>query len=248
MHFIVSKLFDRLRSPQIPSAREAGVTLVELLIALAIGSIVITAIYGVYITQVRGQIAQEVAMEMQQGSRAALELMGMEIRTAGCDPSSSAGAGILIAESARIRFTTDIVDAAGNAPHDNALTGPNEDITYGLTNDTNLDGIADGTPCHLGRDTGDGNFQPICENVDAFDLVYLDNDGNILPAPVADPDQIQSIEIAFVARSGEVMRGLMTRYMDNEDYENIQGDVILPAPKDNFRRLRQTTTLYLRNN
>lgn len=249
MYFNSQEIFSRVHIRQINSSREAGWTLVELLVALAISSIIMTAIYSVFETQVRGQITQEVALEMQQGARAALELMSMEIRTAGCDPSSSAGAGILIAESARIRFTADIVDPAGSAPHDNELNGPNEDITYMLTNDADLDGIADGTPCHLGRDTGDGNgLQAICENVDAFDLVYLDNDGNLLVSPVADPDQIRSIEIAFVARSGEVMRGLIRRIVDNNNYSNLQGDVILPAPADNFRRLQQTATFYLRNN
>lgn len=249
MYLNASEIHSRLRFRQTSSVSEAGLTLVEVLIALAVTSIIMTAIYAVFETQVRGQVAQEVALEMQQGARAATELMSLEIRSAGCDPSSSAGAGILIAESARIRFTADIVDAAGNAPHDNELTGPNEDITYRLTNDADLDGIADGTPCHLGRDTGDGNgLQAICENVDALNLVYLDNDGNLLASPVADPAQIRRIEIAFVARSGEIMPGLIRRYVDNNDYSNLQGDVILPAPGDNFHRLQQTATYYLRNN
>lgn len=240
---------NREADRQIKRCCKDGFSLVELLVAMAIGSIVMAAIFAVFQTQVRGQITQEVTLEMQQGARAALEIMGKEIRSAACDPTASAGAAILIAERARLRFTMDIVDFAGNAPHDGMVTGPGENITYALTNDANRDGIADGTPCHLGRDTGDGNgLRAVCENVDALNFVYRDADDNILAAPVADPNRIQRIDVTFVARSGEVLRGLMIRHVDNRVYENMEEEEILPVQNDNFRRLQQNATFYIRNN
>ncbi|NOY68073.1 MAG: hypothetical protein GXP53_01065, partial [Deltaproteobacteria bacterium] len=134
----------------------------------------------------------------------------------------------------------------------------NEDIRYALTNDADGDGIADGMPCNLGRETCNNNppakpacggLQPLAYNIDALNFVFLDRQGTVIGTPVP-PNQlanIRAVQITLVARSGEHLRGLLTPYTDTTSYTNQQGTVILPAQNDDFRRIRVTTTVTCRN-
>lgn len=249
---------------------KSGFTLIEIVIALAIASILMAAVYAVYEAQVRGQVAQQVQLAMEQGCRAALMTMTREIRSAGEDPTHLAGAGVLIADQAQFRFTRDItggesdgidndndgtIDNASEASYyDGDTNDPNEDIRYALTNDANGDGIADGTPCNLGRETctptgGCGGLQTLAANIDALNFVYLDNTGSVIPTPVpaARLPDIREVQVTIVARSGEKVPGFLHPYKNTTVYRNQQGDVILPAQNDSFRRIRMTTSITCRN-
>jgi type IV pilus assembly protein PilW len=224
---------------------QAGWTLVELMVALAMAGIVMAVICSAYISQVRGAISQATMLDMQQTARAALEIMKNEIRTAGCDPTRKAGASILRATAAEFSFTMDLENNSGLPKPDGDTDDANESVRYALNRDANRDGQADRIPCDLGRDTG-GGLQPFAENIDALNFVYLDEDGNPLAAGFS-LDQIQAVQITLVARSGEQLRGLLWAYQDKTTYFNQQGQVILPAQADNLRRLLLTTTVYCRN-
>lgn len=67
----------------VSSLRCEGFTLVELLVVLAITSIVMTAIYSVFIRSNRVYISQEEIVAAQQEARSALDILGREIRMAG---------------------------------------------------------------------------------------------------------------------------------------------------------------------
>ena len=241
-----------------------GFTLIELLVAMAMASIAIVVIVSAYTVQVRAKNIQEAITDMNQTARAAMEIMTHEIRMAGLDPTEDADARIITADVGELIFSTDNRDDAGTNAPDEDCCDPNEQLRYALTNDGAGDGIndtiADGTECHLGRETGSGliaahgcsggtnGLQPLARNVDALNFVYLDEDGNVLGAPVGDPDAIRVIEVTIVARAGTDSRGFLTSdYTNNQAYENLQGDVILPAQGDGFRRLRLATTIYCRN-
>jgi len=60
-----------------------GVTLIELLIALVISSLLITAIYRTFVGQQKTYAVQEQVVDMQQNARAAINKMMREIRMAG---------------------------------------------------------------------------------------------------------------------------------------------------------------------
>ena len=66
-----------------PSLRCQGFTLVELLVVLAIVSIVMGGIYSVFIRSNRVYISQEEVVAAQQEARSALDILGREIRMAG---------------------------------------------------------------------------------------------------------------------------------------------------------------------
>jgi len=60
-----------------------GMTLVELLIVLAVGSILMGAMLGAFINQQKSYAVQDQVIDMQQGLRAAVDRMTREIRMAG---------------------------------------------------------------------------------------------------------------------------------------------------------------------
>lgn len=68
-----------------------GFSLVELMVAIAIASIVIASISRVYYTQQISATNQHLVVEMQQNARSAMTLMKREIRMAGYRPAASDG-------------------------------------------------------------------------------------------------------------------------------------------------------------
>ena len=216
-----------------------GVTLVELMVAMAVAGIVAVAIYTVYESQVRTQAAQEAALEVQQGMRGALMIMEREIRTAGADPTGSADAGVITAESGEFHFTRDIDDDAGSGRFDGSVSRPNEEIRYAINGDS------------LGRATGDdpNTLHSLLDHVDALNFVYLDRAGEVIEAPVtgADRNRIRQVEVTIVARASQSKRGLMWSHTDTILYENERGDEILAAQNDSYRRLRKSAAITSRN-
>jgi type IV pilus assembly protein PilW len=217
-----------------------GFTLVEILIAIAIAGVVMAGIYSAYSSQQRSYIVQEQVAGMQQNLRAAMDLMEREIRMAGYDPTGGAGAKIITADIAELQFRIDVNgDGDFTKPGSPPGNDTNEQIRYALKLDADRDGIADGSPCGLGRATWGSGLMPVAENIDALNFVYLDKDGN----PTTTLEEIRSVQIALVARTG---RG-DPRYKDTAIYRNQRGAVVLPQQNDNFRRKLLTAQVNCRN-
>ncbi len=69
---------------------QKGVTLIELLVALVIASLIMAGVYKVVISQGKAYNVQEQVVEVQQGMRIAMDQMVNDIRMAGYDNDSSA--------------------------------------------------------------------------------------------------------------------------------------------------------------
>ena len=142
-------------------SNQNGFTLIELMVSIAIGSVLILAVAAAYQVQVQSKNTQEALTDMNSSTRAAMEIMVHELRTAGCDPDGTAGAGIVNATNNTLSFTMDIGNTAGTSfEPDGALDGPNEQVRYAI----NANG-------DLGRDTG-GGLQPLARNVDALEKAF----------------------------------------------------------------------------
>ena len=226
-----------------------GFTLVELLVGMAVSLLAIGAIYSTFLNQHKSYLIQEEVAAMQQNIRAAMFHLQREIRMAGYDPTGDAGAAIEIANVAELKFKID-ENGDGDFTGTSPANDPNEQIRYALTNDANEDGIADGSPCNLGREIWGGGLQTVAENIDALNFVYLDGAS---PPNVLNPNrtnvaagnlsQIRSVEITIVARTG---RGLLAS-KNNVIYLNQRGAQILGAQNDNFSRRRLTVFINCRN-
>ena len=215
-----------------------GMTLIELMVAMAVSLLVLGLVVATLISQQKNKITQDQMMDMQQGVRAALEIMGTDLKMAGYNPLGTAVATFLIANNAEILFQLDLNgdgDLINSGPP--VTPDPGESIRYALTNDANGDGVADSEPCHLGRELDGGGLQVLAENIEALNFVYFDRNGVVLPTPVADVTAISSIQVTIIAKSGTTVPVLFIRHRDNKTYSNRQGTEILPARNDDFRRI-----------
>jgi type IV pilus assembly protein PilW len=219
----------------------AGFTIIELLVAMVIGGILLSAVSVVFSSQQKSYVLQDQVARMQQNLRAAMQLMEREIRMAGYDPLRTSSAGIQVANANIIRFTMDIHDGVGIDDDNEAglfangnTNDVNEDITYSLLANGNLLKV-DAALAALGQPP-----QLIAENIDALDFVYFDGNGVANPADLND---IRSVLITIVARTGRGDRG----YVDTQTYQNQLGDAILAPPNDAFRRRVLTSEVLCRN-
>ncbi len=108
---------------------QAGYTLLELLVSVALGGIILGTLTTSFISQSKSYDAQEQINEMQQNARSVMYMMIREIRMAGYKPSGGSFNGIGICNSTTVQVLADVVE-----PADGLTNGTNEDITYSFLN------------------------------------------------------------------------------------------------------------------
>ena len=207
---------------------DSGFTLIEILVALALSGIVLTAIYTAYQSQHKTYIAQESVAKMQQNLRAAMYLMTQEIRMAGYDPRGTANAGIETADPDELKFTKDL-DGDGTID-----SGNSEDITYSLYT---TDGIQ-----KLGRKNPTQN-KAVALNIDALNFIYLDEDDQDINDVGGTVSDIRSVQITIVARTGRSDPD----YNNTFTYPNLQGDWEFDPPNDGYHRRSLSSQVKCRN-
>ena len=194
--------------PPLCRKKRQGFSLVELMIAMLVGMIVLGSLYNLFTVQSKILGNQEMAVEMQQNARMAMDIMTREIRLAGFNPkvtlSKCAGTlpssltstpcvGIQDASTNSISFTSDINGNGDLTPGIPSIPNPNENITYDRYESPSGSGIY-----ALGR-TSNGSKQPVVENIDSLTFTYLNNaDGT-----AATIDAIRSIQVSIVAKTAK---------------------------------------------
>jgi type IV pilus assembly protein PilW len=209
------------------SKHQAGFTLTEVMISLALAGIVMGAVYSAFQSQQSTYKTQDQVAEMQQNVRAGLHLMVQEIMEAGYDPNGGTNAGITAASSTGITFT--MYDDATNAL---------KTIQYDV-----YDAYADGDN-DIGRQV-DGVKRAVLENLEAIEYFYTLENGNTTLAPTASDlslDQIRTIQLSLLVRSSYPAK--TSPYTGT--YQSASGAVWGPFG-DNFRRLLLRTTIQCRN-
>ncbi|MEZ4524412.1 MAG: PilW family protein [Desulfobacterales bacterium] len=185
-----------------------GFTLLELMIALLISTVVMIAIYLTFASQEKSQITQKQITEMQQNIRAAMHIMSSEIRLAGHDKSleRDADAGLIEAGPGRIRFDMDICLTDGTLYGDNGTPddpdddpvpdektdGPNEDVTYAFddADDADGDGMIDNASADFEKlvlkretcptDLSCSGLLPFAEFIQGIRFTYFNASGNVI--------------------------------------------------------------------
>lgn len=158
------------------SRRQNGFTLLELMIAMAVGLIVLAAVYGVFIFQNKRYSIEEQIVEMQQNARAAMTTMVREIRMAGYDPNFDVASKVITAASTTFSFSTD--DPSNNST-----------ITYAF----------DSTNLKITRNINSGGDQPLAENIQSLAFTYYDVNGT----PIGTPSAVKGILITITARTSK---------------------------------------------
>lgn len=175
-----------------------GFSLIELLVALVIMSVVSLAIYGVFSVSSRSYTIQGVTADVQQSVRSAMEVMLQDIRAAGLDPTESGNFGIELAEAAKLRFTSDSIDVGLNDFNGIIDDTNTERITY-VFQGTQLNQI-------LYETTDSENSAPLISDVQNLKFTYFDADGHNLGSPVP-PLQLADIRTINVSITVEEPAG-----------------------------------------
>ena len=171
---------------------DGGFSLIELLVAMAIGLLILGAMYGVFTLHGKAFGIQEQIAEMQETARVAMDIMTREIRMAGYDPTGSASAGMVTASSNSLTFTLDTTDDGGTGSPDGDTGDSNEYITYSLYT---TDGIQ-----KLGRkSTASATNQPVAEHVQSLAFEYWDAAG----AATTTAADVRRVKVTIVVRTSK---------------------------------------------
>ena len=202
-----------------------GFTLVDILVGLAMASVLMVAMVSLFTTMGRSYTTQNVAADVQQVARAGVELMIQEMRMAGFDPSGSAGAAIFSNFDDTSVFDDDHKDKV-----------PDTDATHiAFTIDADMDGRIDhcrsdeGTIKCPAKDDNIGNeliayrinngvlekykggsayWEELTENnVSGFSFTYYDGNGDETTAV----DAIRTVEISMTVQLPAGRRGTLSR-------------------------------------
>ena len=142
--------------------RQAGFTLVDILVGLAMAAVLMVAMVSLFTSMGRSYTTQNVAADVQQVARGGVELMIQEIRMAGLDPTGRTAAGIV----------DDFDEANGfHVVHDGRIA-PTDANNLAFTMDADMDGRID----HCIDDTS-GGCSAQDDNISNELIAYRINNG-----------------------------------------------------------------------
>jgi len=163
--------------------KEKGFTLLEILIALAISSVVMLAIYNIYMNQIHAANAQDRIVAMRQNWRAGQFVVGRELMKAGYSSkiTNPNDPGFTVATRTAVTFT--YVDDATEELVSVAFTHAGNNIVRTITP---TGGVATATP--------------VAEDIEVLEFIYQLKDGTTTWAP-ANLDDIRAVRVTTLARS-----------------------------------------------
>ena len=188
--------------------RNAGFTLVELMVSMAIGLVVLAAITTTFTVQTRQNSAEEQLGQLQQNVRAALDLMIREIKMAKYDPAATAfpaGTYGVTYSATQLQVKSDI-DGSGTL--DSGTSGSVENIIY----------VWDSANLQITRQLGSsGTPQVLADNVTTFTFNYYDANGAAVTSS-ANSGNIRKVTLSITARTARPDPG----YPSNGGYRTYQ--------------------------
>ena len=206
----------------------SGFTLIELMIAMVVGSIMMAAIASAYWVQTQTSREQQMVVEMQQNMRAAMFMLERDIMMAGYDIDDATAPDATITTATATEFAFQFVDD----------TNTQVTITYDL-----YDALGDGDN-DIGRQTTGGLKAAIAQNIENMEFFYTLADGTQTSTP-GNPEDIRQVGVSVLARTEA-----WTRSGDNATYlpfSNAQDGTIWGPYNDNFKRQLVTANIKCRN-
>jgi len=168
------KSSPRIYEPVPQLSGEEGFTLLELMISMAIGTVIIVALTNTFVIQRRSYDMQQQVAAATQMARAAIDMMTREIQVAGYNPAGASFDGVAYS-AAQLQIQADL----------------NGDGDTGDTDETII----------YSHDAGnlriDRNAQPFVENIQTFSFEYLNSAGS---ATTVSSD-IRQLRLTITART-----------------------------------------------
>ena len=206
-----------------------GFTLVELIVVIGIFSIVMAAIYSVFVRSNRVYISQEEVVDAQQEARSALEILGREIRMAGLIAANNQPGGFDLiigpaypggADSAIEIATVDIAAKTSTLAFKSNLDGTDSDldgnddteaVRYVYYHSDHPDPSRKNTLTRQVLIWNGGWYDPsgvgeqlFLENIQSLTLTYQMADGTTNTAP-ANLEDIRGVVINLVAQTAHAV-------------------------------------------
>jgi len=176
---------------------ERGMTLVELLIAMAILGVVMGGVTSGFVSQRKITAIQNQRVALIQQAQAAMDLVTRELRTAGTNPTGTAFVTVTYnASQLEIR-----ADLNGNGTTD-TNNDPDEHLIYAYDNANK----------RITRDAGSG-AQPLVDNIQTFTFRYLDSAG----AETIVNNAIRQLQVTITARTAAPD----PKYKENNGYRTF---------------------------
>jgi len=179
-----------------------GFTLIEMVVALALSLVTVSAVYSLYLKELRAQYIREDRLEMQQQARVVMDVISRELLMAGYDPRRVNDDVDLNNDFLGITYDPDRLMIKADLNGNGLIADPNESISY----------VFDFKTHTLRRNTGGGN-QPFGENLESFLVEYFDEGGN----PTIDSARIQQVKITVTARTEDPD----LQYLPNRGYRTV---------------------------
>ena len=189
---------------------ELGLTLVELMVTLAIVSIITASLTKMFTTMAAGHTVRVTSADLQQSVRAVMDLMSHEIRMAGFSSLSPGSFGVTMAGPQSFSFTVDwngdgfITESHSGDP----LVAQESDlISYRFDGDLNslVRETAEETPSESSQSLLGGSGDPM--QLKALRFSYLDEQGE-------ETEQVSDIRMVGIEITADLpagIRGWQTR-------------------------------------
>jgi type IV pilus assembly protein PilW len=173
-----------------------------MMVALGLSLFTISAVFSLYIQELKTQSVRENVLAMQQQARVVVDLVSREILMAGYDPRG-------------VNRDTDLTNDFDGITYDPGKLSIKADLNgNGIISDANesIVFVYDATAHMLRRNTGGGN-QPFGEDIESFVVDYLDQAGN----PTSDSKAIRQVGITVTARTSKAD----SQYTQNGGYRTV---------------------------
>lgn len=167
-------------------ASHEGFTLVEMVVALALSLVTVSAVYSLYISELRAQNVREDRLEMQQQARVVIDVVSRELLMAGFDPRGVNSDVDLSNDFQGITYHPDRLIIKSDLSGNGLIADANESIMF----------LYDSKTHTLRRNTGGGN-QPFGENIESFLVEYFDQEGK----PTTQSLAVRQVGITVTART-----------------------------------------------
>jgi type IV pilus assembly protein PilW len=165
---------------------QKGLTLLEVVIAMTIGLIILGALSGTFQLHRHLYSTQDQVNEMMETARASMDMVIREVKLAGYNPSAATYTGIPY-YSNLLRIRTDLNG-------DGLINNVTEDIVY-LHDSSNLRILR--IPISLLSTTTDFGQYILADNIQAFNVIYLDKNSNA----TTNSTDIQKVRVEIMART-----------------------------------------------
>lgn len=198
--------------------KHSGMTLVEVLVAIAISGVILAGLFSLFATHNKIAAKQEETTLMQQELLAATTQIADSLRMCGYAPTGGTGAGfahlpdISAPDFGRGTNQTAVyctLDWNGDGLINENGTGSSFDHA-GFRLNVNNNGSPKAVPDNVLRkyDTGAVHWQPANTNIADLRFTYFDEHGALIGNPEAETRRIRSVRISLTAVPSETRKNL----------------------------------------